>query len=42
MHDTYSTGFGLMNDWPGEVDIDVFYHFPNSKLFDVIPCGVIV
>ena len=36
LHDTHSTGFALMSDWPGEEDIDVFYLFPNSKLFDVI------
>ena len=36
MHDTHSTGFALMSDWPGEEDIDVFYLFPNCKVFDVI------
>jgi hypothetical protein len=36
MQDTHSTGFALMSDWPGEEGFDVFYLFPNTKLFDVI------
>ena len=35
MHDTHSTEFALMSDWPGEEDIDVFYLFPNSKLLSM-------
>lgn len=36
MQDAYTTGFALMSDWPGEEGNDIFYLFPNSKLFDVI------
>lgn len=36
MQDTFTTGFALMSDWPGEEDMDVFYLFPNSKLMDVV------
>lgn len=36
MEDTFTTGFGLMSDWPGEEDMDVFFLFPNSRLMDVV------
>ena len=36
MQDTTTTGFALMSDWPGEEGNDIFYLFPNSRLFDII------
>ena len=42
LHDTHSTGFALMSDWPGEEDIDVFISSQTVNCLMSFPCGATV